>query len=68
MDGNTRKYSFKPLFNLRNRRDVINLIKDNQSKGLGGILIDDIQDSMTTDEFEKMFIKVRDFYFALKIP
>lgn len=58
MEGNVRKYSFKPLYNLKKRSDVINLIKENQLKGLGGILLDDIQDSMTTDEFERIFVKV----------
>lgn len=52
-DG-VRKYTFKPKFSIRNRRDLINLIKDHQSKGLGGLLVDDIQESMTTEEFERV--------------
>ena len=51
----TRKYTFKPNFMLRNRRDLINLIKAQQAKGEGGVLLDDVQESMTTEEFERIF-------------
>jgi transcription initiation factor TFIIE subunit beta len=55
-DRNT-KYTFKPYHKIRHKRDLINLIKDHQNKGLGGLLLDDIQESMTTDEFERIFRK-----------
>ncbi|RNA42927.1 transcription initiation factor IIE subunit beta [Brachionus plicatilis] len=49
-----RKYTFKPKFPIKNRKDLINLIKDHQIKGLGGLLVDDVQESMTTEEFERV--------------
>ncbi|CAF0709200.1 unnamed protein product [Brachionus calyciflorus] len=55
-----KKYTFKPSLILRNRRELINLIKDHQNKGLGGVLVDDIQESMTTEEFDKVFKKLGD--------
>ena len=51
----TRKYTYKPSFNLKNRRDLINLIKEKQDKGEGGVLKDDVQESMTTEDFERIF-------------
>lgn len=50
-----RKYTFKPIYNLRSRRDVINLIKENQTKGLGGVLLEHVQESMTTDDYDRIF-------------
>ena len=50
-----RKYIFKPSFILRNRRDLINLIKTQQAKGEGGVLLDDVQEAMTTEEYDKVF-------------
>ena len=55
IEDQTRKYTYKPSFILRNRRDLINLIKDRQSKGEGGVLKDDVQESMTTEDFERIF-------------
>lgn len=55
MEGNVRKYTYKPLFTLRNRRELINLIKDHQTKGIGGVLMEDVQDSMTKDDYDKIF-------------
>ena len=49
------KYTFKPSYIIRNRKDLIGLIKDNQLRGLGGVLKDEVQDSMTTEDFEKVF-------------
>lgn len=60
MEGNVRKYTYKPLFTLRNRRELINLIKDHQTKGIGGVLMEDVQDSMTKDDYDKIF-KVKCF-------
>ena len=44
-DG-TRKYTFKPTYVIRNRRDLVNLIRDQQNKAYGGILLEDVQESM----------------------
>lgn len=60
IEGNTRKYTFKPYFIIKNRKDLINLIKDHQIKGLGGLLLDDIQESMTTEDFDRIFKKPSD--------
>ena len=51
----TRKYVYKPSLHLKNRRDLINLIKTTQAKGEGGVLKDDVQESMTTEDFERIF-------------
>lgn len=55
MEGNVRKYTFKPSFTIRNRRDLLNILKEHQSKGLGGVLLEDVQESMINDEFKKIF-------------
>jgi transcription initiation factor TFIIE subunit beta len=55
VDENVKKYTYKPYYTIRNRKDLINLIKDHQVKGLGGILLDDVQESMTTEDFERVF-------------
>ena len=55
LDDKTRKYTYKPSFVLKNRRDLINLIKTTQAKGEGGVLKDDVQESMTTEDFERIF-------------
>jgi hypothetical protein len=39
----------------------MNLVKESQLKGLGGILLENVQESMTTDEYEKIFTKVTFF-------
>jgi hypothetical protein len=44
-DG-VRKYKFKPLYNLKKGIDLINLIKENQFKAAGGVLLDDVQESL----------------------
>lgn len=57
-DGLT-KYTYKPTHVINGRKDLINLIKEQQNKGLGGILMEDVQESMTNDEYER-FSKVLD--------
>ena len=44
-DENVKKYTYKPYYTIKNRKDLINLIKDHQTKGLGGILMDDVVSS-----------------------
>lgn len=44
-DG-VRKYWFKPTYVLNKPRDLVALIRDQQSKAHGGILLEDVQDSM----------------------
>jgi transcription initiation factor TFIIE subunit beta len=60
IEDGVKKYTFKPSLIIRNRKDLLNLVKENQSKGLGGVLMDDVQESMTTDEFERVSKKLGD--------
>jgi transcription initiation factor TFIIE subunit beta len=57
VEDGVRKYTFKPIYKIRTRKDLLNLIKDSQIKGEGGILLENVQESMTTDDFERI-IKV----------
>ena len=50
-----RKYKFKPFYTIRNRRDLINLVKEQQLKAAGGVLLDDVQESVAdADEMLKV--------------
>ncbi len=40
------KYVFKPIFAIRNRKELLNFLKEQQDKGLGGVLLEDIQESL----------------------
>ena len=62
-DENVKKYTYKPYYTIKNRKDLINLIKDHQTKGLGGILMDDVLESMTTEDFDRIF-KVNFFIYV----
>ncbi|XP_014768961.1 transcription initiation factor IIE subunit beta [Octopus bimaculoides] len=44
VDGNT--YIFKPKYNIRNKKGLMNLLKNQDLHGLGGVLIDDIEESI----------------------
>ncbi|GAB1606544.1 transcription initiation factor IIE subunit beta-like [Argonauta hians] len=44
VDGNT--YIFKPKYNIRNRKGLMNLLKNQDLHGLGGVLSDDIEESI----------------------
>jgi transcription initiation factor TFIIE subunit beta len=63
IEDNVRKYTFKPYYTIKNRKDLVNLIKDHHSKGFGGLLLDDIQESMTTEDYERVFKVIQVFYF-----
>lgn len=54
IENGTRKYTFKPYLFIRNRKELIKLIKDHQDRGVGGVLLEDVQESMTTEEFDKV--------------
>lgn len=56
IEDGIRKYTFKPFYNIRNRRDLINLVKDQQIKAAGGVLFDDVQESVPdADEMLKVY-------------
>ncbi|XP_006823208.1 general transcription factor IIE subunit 2-like [Saccoglossus kowalevskii] len=46
----SNKYSFKPKYNLRGRKDLLRLLDRHDQKGLGGILLEDIQESLPMAE------------------
>lgn len=44
MDGN--RFAFKPVFKLKDGKSLIKLLKHYDLKGLGGIMLEDIQESL----------------------
>lgn len=40
------KFQFKPLYKLKDRKSLLKLLKQQDLKGLGGILLDDVQESL----------------------
>ena len=55
IEDGVRKYTFKPFYNIRNRRDLVNLVKEQQMKAAGGVLFDDVQESVPdVDEMLKV--------------
>ena len=44
VDGTT--YVFKPKYSIRNKKGLMNLLKNQDLHGLGGVLIDDIEESL----------------------
>ncbi|XP_003744019.1 general transcription factor IIE subunit 2 [Galendromus occidentalis] len=40
------KYKFRPPYNIRDRRSLFKLLEKHDQRGLGGILLDDIRESM----------------------
>lgn len=55
VEHTVRKYTFKPFYNIKNRKDLINLVKEQQAKAAGGILLEDIQESLpNADEILKV--------------
>jgi len=49
------KYSFKPPYNIRDKKGLLRLLDNHDQRGLGGILYEDIQESLpNTDKALKM--------------
>lgn len=44
------KYMFKPPYKLKDRKALLKLLKQQDLKGLGGIMLDDIQESLPNCE------------------
>jgi len=44
------KYQFKPPYKIRDRKGLLKILKQHDLKGLGGILLDDIQESLPNHE------------------
>ncbi len=55
VENGVRKYTFKPIYKIQNRKELMNLVKESQVKGEGGILMENVQESMTTENFERIF-------------
>lgn len=47
LDG---KYMFKPPYKIRDRKGLLKLLRQTDLKGLGGILLEDIQESLPNHE------------------
>lgn len=45
-----QKFLFKPPYKVKDRKSMLRLLKQNDLKGLGGILLDDIQESLPNCE------------------
>ncbi len=41
-----KQYLFKPLFNIKKGKDLIELLKKHQTEGKGGLHLDDVQESL----------------------
>ena len=50
------KYMFKPPFKIRDKKSLVKLLRQYDLKGHGGILLDDIQESLPNHE---KILKVR---------
>lgn len=44
------KYAFKPPYRIRDRKGLLKLLRQTDLKGFGGILLDDIQESLPNHE------------------
>jgi transcription initiation factor TFIIE subunit beta len=42
----TGRFQFKPMFKIRDGKSLLKLLKQHDLKGLGGVLLDDIQESL----------------------
>lgn len=62
IEDGVRKFKFKPFYNLKKGVDLINLIKEQQSKAAGGVLLDDVQESLPNAD---SIIKVN--FFTIKV-
>lgn len=47
MDG---KYSFRPAYNLKDRKSLLRLLDKHDQRGMGGVLLEDIQESLPNVE------------------
>ena len=45
-----KKFLFKPVYKIRDRKALLRLLKQHDLKGIGGILLEDIQESLPNHE------------------
>lgn len=55
------KYMFKPPYKLKDRKALLKLLKQQDLKGLGGIMMDDIQESLPNCE-KALKVKIPSFF------
>lgn len=60
------KYMFKPPYKLKDRKALLKLLKQQDLKGLGGIMMDDIQESLPNCE-KALKVKITFYYILLII-
>lgn len=46
MSGDRTRFSFKPVYKLKDGKSLVKLLKQYDLKGLGGILLEEIQESL----------------------
>ena len=44
------RYTFKSMYKIKDRKSLLRLLKQHDLKGLGGILLEDIQESLPHSE------------------
>lgn len=50
MSHDGTRFAFKPVFKLKDGKSLLRLLKQQDLKGLGGILLDNVQDSLPNCE------------------
>ncbi|CAL8093758.1 unnamed protein product [Calicophoron daubneyi] len=61
-----KKFVFKPRYDIRNRQDLYQLLRRHELKGLGGIYMDDIAESIP--DAEKVVNSFGDYVFRIVTP
>ena len=63
LDG---KYMFKPPYKIRDRKGLLKLLRQTDLKGLGGILLEDVQESLPNHEkVLKVLMDIISHYFHI---
>lgn len=44
------KYTFKAMYKIKDKKSLLRLLKQHDLKGLGGVMLDDIQESLPHSE------------------
>lgn len=57
LDGDLeKKYAFKPVFNLKDRKSLVKLLDKYDQRGLGGIALEDVQESLPNADRHVKFL------------
>ncbi|XP_019865022.1 general transcription factor IIE subunit 2 [Aethina tumida] len=62
------KFQFKPLYKLKDRKSLLKLLKQQDLKGLGGILLDDVQESLPQCEKALKMLQNQNEIFLINRP